>query len=769
MLKKHIPTATYRIQFNADFPLKNAFKLIGYLNNLGISDIYSSPLTKAAPGSKHGYDVIDPTKLNPEICDFKILKQFADLLHQKKMALLLDFVPNHMAASNHNRWWRDVVKKAKASPYAHYFDINWRIKDKLSYRRFFDINELVCLRIEDQKVFNQVHTLVKKLISENIIDGLRIDHIDGLLDPGAYLSYLKKSIQKIIRKDLYVIVEKILAADETIPPQWGIEGTTGYDFLDAVNGLFIDKNGYDFLVKDYKKFTGLKNCWIDVRYQSKKQVINELFQEELQKLVESFKKIIARSSNRQADHFKTLLTEVSAILPVYRTYVRNFVVRQSDCQYLIKTCIQTKKKIGAESSEALLLLKKILTMKHNFQSRKNLKWIMNWQQFTGPVMAKGFEDTACYRYNPLISLNEVGSDPRMEKNYGDPKILHKFLKSRQRCNPYSLNATSTHDTKRSEDVRMRLNVLSELAEEWVLLVKNWSQIVQPLKIPLAGMLVPDANLEILLYQSLLGAWPITKERVSSFAIKAVREAKIYSSWNNPNTNYETALLFFIDALIQNRDFIDSFLPFQKKIAFHGALNSLGEVLIKITAPGIPDFYQGTESWSFTLVDPDNRSPVEFSKNRQLLSKLVAIGFDNQELLAALCKNWPDGNIKLFLTQKSLQFRRDHLPIFQLGQYIPLAAIGIQQQNVFSFCRVYQSRWILIAIPRFTTRLCSKAQFPLGKKVWRDTQLILPKNAPRHWRSIFTDAQVTANENNDLLILDVHPLLASFPVAFFKSE
>jgi (1->4)-alpha-D-glucan 1-alpha-D-glucosylmutase len=769
MLKKHIPVATYRIQFNADFPLKSAFDTIGYLRKLGISDIYSSPLTKAAPGSQHGYDVIDPTRLNPEICDFKGLKQFTNLLHQNNMALLMDFVPNHMSASNHNKWWRDVIKNGKNSPYAGYFDINWQVKNKISYRRFFDINELVCLRMEDKTVFKAVHSLIWKLISKDMIDGLRIDHIDGLLDPAAYLVGLKKNIQKIIGQDFYVIVEKILANDESIRPQWRIEGTTGYDFLNAVNAIFVDKNGYQYLVDDYKRFTGVECPWSEVRRQSKKQVIKELFQEEMEKLLDSLKIIMDKSNRWQAEEFKIMVEEISAILPLYRTYIHDFVISLADHKYLIKTFIEAKKKIGNAHSQALLMIKKIFNMKKDFRSKKTLKWIMRWQQFTGPVMAKGFEDTACYVYNPLISLNEVGSDPQMEKNYGETEVLHKFLKNRQRSTPYSLNATSTHDTKRSEDVRMRLNVLSELAEEWISHLKNWSRLVQPLKVQLEQTIVPDPNFEILLYQSLLGAWPISSERVKGFSIKAAREAKVNTSWKSPNLNYETALLFFMDSLLKNDIFLNAFLPFQKKIAFHGALNSLSEVLIKIAAPGVPDFYQGTEIWNYSLVDPDNRHSVDFSKIRRQLENLLANSAADREILTTLCKNWSDGNIKLFLIQKLLQFRQNNSAIFQAGRYIPVQADGAHKLNVYSFCRVHDGRWILVAVPRFTTRLCTQGKFPIGEAIWQDTQIILPKNAPKRWSNVLSNERLEAEESLGQPALKMQALLSSFPVGFYSSD
>ena len=758
----HIPTSTYRLQFNVDFQLKQASYILPYLSNLGISDIYSSPLTCAIPGSQHGYDVINPRLLNPEIGHFKNLKKFVESLHRHHLSLLLDFVPNHMAADPLNKWWKDVLKKGNRSLYSKFFDIHWRDKKNFFYRRFFDINELVCLRIEDPTVFNAVHSLVWNLIVIKLIDGLRIDHIDGLHDPTIYLSKLNKKIHKLTGHPIYLIVEKILGFDERMPPQWSVDGTTGYEFLNAVNAIYIDKKNYKTLVDNYHIFTGLDYRWSEIRYRSKKQVIQTLFQAETDRLVDSLIKIakqdqVASQCFRQ--DFKVIIEEFTALFPIYRTYINSKNIHKDDQKYLKKTIQLIKKRLGSQYRIARLFFEKIILLKFpskSSQFKKSLTWIMEWQQYSGPIMAKGFEDTACYVYNPLISLNEVGSDPNMEKNYGNIHVFHQFLKKRQRLTPHSLNATSTHDTKRSEDVRARVNILSELADEWILHLKKWSKQLQ----------APDPNTEILLYQTLLGAWPISIERIKSFMIKAVREAKTNTSWQEPNHNYEKAVLFFIDSAFSNKEFFNSFLSFQKKMALHGALNSLSQLLIKMTAPGVPDFYQGCELWNLNLVDPDNREPVDFSVPELFLNQFLKATPHSAEILKDLCRHWSDGRIKLFLTYLTLQFRRENSLIFQHGRYIPIQAAGQHKLCLFSFCRYFHKNWLITVVPRMTTRLTRSLKFPIGENIWGNTELILPKTLPLHWKNIYTNEIISRNKNNKL---PMNSVFKKFPVALLIAE
>ncbi len=368
----HIPVSTYRLQFNAKFPLKNAIALIPYFSKLGISDIYSSPITRAIPGSQHGYDVINPTRLNPEICNLNHLTKFSHLLHRSHMSLLMDFVPNHMAASNKNKWWQDVLRKGRSSPYAHFFDINWRNKKNFTYRRFFDINELVCLRVEDNTVFNEIHSLIWTLIKKKIIDGLRIDHIDGLYNPTVYLNHLNNKTSKLNKAKFYILVEKILAYDERLPPQWPIEGTTGYDFLDAVNAIFVDKSGYQHLVENYKVFTGLNYRWPEIRYQSKKQVIEELFQSETNQLVNSIIKMAKLDPSASQCHrqdFKLVIEELTAALPLYRTYINSSILHKDDKKYLHQAVRLARKKLGKNGLLARQFVEKVLFLK--IPSRKS--------------------------------------------------------------------------------------------------------------------------------------------------------------------------------------------------------------------------------------------------------------------------------------------------------------------------------------------------------------------------------------------------------------
>ncbi len=733
------PLATYRLQLNHLFPLREATKWISYWHSLGISDLYASPLTSAQPGSLHGYDVINPNKINPEIGSKADLNSFSKTLHQHQMGLLFDFVPNHMSTASENAWWQDVLRKGRKSKFYRYFDLNWRLNPKFPYRRFFDINELVSLRVEDPAVFDAIHHLVFSLIRSDIITGLRIDHIDGLFAPKDYLLKLQTQISKIIGEKFYIVVEKILAYNETIPLNWPVCGTTGYDFLNRVNTVFVHKKGYEELKLAYQAITGKKQSWELTRYQNKKAVIRQIFNDETKKLALDLQEVMLILAKTKLDLsvLEEAIIEVTANLGVYRTYIEN------------------PPNISAKQKTAWI------------------NWVMHWQQYTGPVMAKGYEDTTSYIYLPLLSLAEVGSDVVMEKTLGNVHCLHDFFIKRQLHWPYSLNASSTHDTKRSEDVRARINVLSEIPQEWVSRVRIWKQILDPLKKIINGEPVPDNNLEFFIYQSLLGVWPTSSkysksrlcQRMKNMIVKAAREAKIYTSWQCPTQDYESALVYFIDILFREYKFMNIFLPFQAKIAFHGILNSLSQLVAKITAPGIPDFYQGTELWNFLLVDPDNRQVVDF---RNYQKCLLGIWGGKQQstgkLLDRICKNWRNGRIKMYVMLKALIFRQQFFKVFQEGAYIPLKVSGKCHNCVFAYARFLANTWIIVVIVRFTTFLVDSGQFPHGQEIWGKTSIVLPKNAPTCFRNIFTEEVLTAFPGRDCNKILLSTIFNQFPVA-----
>lgn len=765
MISKIIPIATYRIQFNRNFKLLQGQNILEYLHQLGISDIYSSPLFAAEPNSAHGYDVINPSKLNPEITNEPQLRKFAAQLKQYKMRLLLDIVPNHMSASKHNRWWQDVLKHRQKSPFAKIFDINWK---NFSYRRFFDINELVCLRMERVAAFNIVHQYLFKLIKARLVQALRVDHIDGIYDPYQYLQKLQLKTRALLNNQPYLVVEKILGHNETLPSYWPVSGTTGYDFLNAVNALFIDATGYEKLLAFYKKSTGRFLTWWEVYYQSKRKVIDELFAQETDKLTKDLMRIIQylpeyRGINAQL--LRQTLIELTACLAVYRTYINPVSKNHSDLLYLNQALNKASKTLISKCHPIIQFFKKLFSeqLTDNPHLKKLcLHWIMQWQQFTGPVMAKGFEDTTCYDFNPLISLNEVGSSMSIAQALGKKSAFHFFIKRRQKYFPHSLNASSTHDTKHSEDMRARINVLSELTVEWQMHFKAWQKISQPFKKIVNGVSLPDANTEFLLYQSLLGAWPINFNRIKIFLIKAIREAKINSTWSAPNELAEQAILSFTRRLLKSAAFLESFIPFQRKLNFFGMLNSLSETLLKITLPGVPDFYQGCENWNYSLVDPDNRRPISFYKNSLQLHKISDKKFS---------KNFPIELSKLFLIHTVLQFRTQHPLLFSKGKYIPLEVLGKDQNSIIAFARVYEGQWVIVVASRFLTKHIKIAATmnQWSSNHWHNTYVVLPKSKIDNWREILSAQVIVTKFKQRQFVLSVAEILKNYPVALLSMQ
>ncbi len=757
MVSRRIPVATYRLQFNQQFRFEDAKALVPYLHRLGISDLYASPIFKARPGSSHGYDVTDPTSLNPELGTETDFESLVQELKAHKMGLLLDIVPNHMAASPDNSWWTDVQKNGISSPFAAYFDIDWETSgEQLKYRRFFDINELVGIRVEIPQVFEATHSLILRLVREGKVTGLRIDHIDGLYDPLAYLQRLQNHIApetKDNRAELYIIVEKILADGEELPGEWPVSGTTGYDFLNTVNAIFIDAEGLQALGESYSQFIGSPTVFGDIVYQKKKLVIERLFSVEIQALgCELFN--LAQQNQGTASFSRLELTgafiEITACLPVYRTYIRNDDVSAHDRFYLEQAFQNAGQRNPNTEKAALDFLKQILYLDFlpAFTGEQKEAWrhfVLKWQQLTGAIMAKGFEDTALYHYNRLVSLNEVGSNPG-SAGTSIEDFHHYNLKRRERWT-HTLNTTSTHDTKRSEDVRARINVLSEIPGDWQQHLLRWCQCNEPKKRKVKGLPIPEPNMEILLYQTMLGAWPLAeediprfKDRLKAYAIKTARESKEFTSWQPPDTEYEEALTTFLEDILHtsNTGFIEDFLLFEKQIAYYGAFNSLAQVLLKLTSPGVPDFYQGTELWEFSLVDPDNRRPVDFKRRTGLLEGLVQQESQGQHLLVnQLLECWEDSQIKLYVTYKTLNARRAAQTLFQNGDYIPLQSAGQGQEHICAFGRRLGDTWALTIVPRLLTGLVPIDNPPISRQVWGDGRLLLPEDAPEHWHNVFT--------------------------------
>ena len=945
-MASRVPAATYRLQFHHEFRFITAQALVPYLAALGISDLYASPLFRARRRSLHGYSVTNPLIINPELGSKVSFNALARNLKAQGMGLLLDIVPNHMAMSHDNPWWLDVLENGPASPFAVFFDVDWRppnpllegrvllpilgapyneilenqelwlgldagglavhyyehkfpldpktyrviltqgldafieswgpddptvstllnlitlaenlpprtvtskkklrernrqkdilkknlwvwyrdnpvakefidnnltlfngrkgkpdsfnlldqllnlqayrlahwrvAQDLINYRRFFSINDLVGLRVEDPQVFEASHGLLVDLARDGRITGLRIDHIDGLYDPQEYLERLQKTLAQATdapagQDPYFVVVEKILEHQENLPASWPVAGTTGYDFLTMVDGLFVDQQGLRRVREIYTRFCGYTVNLGDVVYDKKKLIMASLFGGEVENLGYYLALLGAQDRSARDISRKDLvraLFELTACLPVYRTYIRSFSITDHDREVLDLAFEDVRRRQPDLNPAALDFLRRVLFLDipstlTTEQKKEWLDFIMRWQQFTGPIMAKGQEDTAFYVYNPLISLNEVGSCFEAV----EPAAFHAFNRQRQEAWPCTLNATSTHDTKRSEDVRLRLHVLSEMPEEWEEGLKLWRAWNQGHKQEVNGLKVPDASEEILLYQTILGAWPLDpeefpafKNRLREYLIKAVREAKIHTRWISPNLEHEQALETFLEVILREGEdnaFLQDMQKFQTRLAFWGALNSLSQVLLKIASPGVPDFYQGTEIWNLSLVDPDNRRPVDFHQRSLLLNYLKKQENQNHPvLIQEILDQWETGALKLFITYKALNFRREHLDLFVHGDYLPLTAAGERESHLVALARRHESLWALAAAGRFFSRLAPPGEFPVGE-VWGETALLLPEAAPRQWHNIFTAEAVSAVSAPEGPALPLKQVLRDLPVA-----
>jgi len=918
-----IPRATYRLQFHSGFTFEDAASILIYLSQLGISDIYASPVFKARRGSPHGYDVVDPAQISPELGGEEALRRLVGQARAQGLGWIQDIVPNHMAYDAENQMLMDIFENGEDSPFFSFFDISWdhvyenmrgrvlapllgklyaealesgelrlgyderglhvryfervlplriesyvtflehdlkRLEEKLgagdadfmkllgaarlfktlaartgdtdqseqvrhtkkmlwalyngnpqvrqfvdenlahfngtageaesfealdrilseqryrlsfwkvaaeeiNYRRFFTVNELISLRVEDEAVFEATHALILRLLQEGVFDGLRIDHIDGLYDPSGYLARLREKAA-----GAYCVVEKILAPGEELPAFWDVQGTTGYDFLNAANGLLCRREAAKAFGRLYRAFTRCQNSYDELVAAEKRLIISKHLAGNIDNLAHHLKRISSRDRyGRDVTLYglRRALVEIMASFPVYRTYISHKATRPQDIFY-IRTAIETAQRRLPGYAHEIDFIEKFLTLR--FPERLGWEdkeeWIgfaMNFQQYTGPLMAKGFEDTVLYVYNPLIALNEVGADP---ERFGlDAGAFHAFQQHRQAVHPHSLNATATHDTKRGEDARARLNVLSEMPAAWEERIKRWSKMNKKKKAKAGGPIAPDANDEYFFYQALLGAFPFGgadaafAERLGAFAVKAVREAKRHTAWIKPDEAYEEACVGFVKALLEDREgFLKDFLPFQRTVAFYGVINSLSQVLLKAASPGVPDFYQGTELWDFSFVDPDNRRPVDYGARLKVLAGIrERVLKDTAGLAQELLARKEDGAVKLFTVYQLLQARRRHPGLFEKGDYAPLAAAGEKADHAFAFLRRHEDQALVAVLPRFPVALVEEGTLPLGAGVWKETRLEgVPAGA---WQDALTGRVLESAGT-----LPLAEVLASFPVA-----
>lgn len=971
------PQATYRVQMHADFTFADAQKILPYLHELGISDLYTSPIFEARPGSQHGYDVARHDRLNPELGGEAGFNNLSSALRDADMGLLLDIVPNHMGVGNDSAWWQDVLENGRASEHANFFDIDWdplkqdmrgklllpilgnqygeeledkkiqlgfedgrarihyydhsfpvaprmlpmlfpegddaknhvpewfrdlmkelthipphdttdpnlaaqrreQLKDlrprlrsallapemqpilkraaddingiqgdpksfdqlhsllelqpyrlaywrvsseEINYRRFFDVNDLVGLRMEDPSAFAQTHCLVRKLLAKGQVTGLRIDHCDGMFNPRQYLIRLQllyiasqcsgetatgplspAGIELFIRDTLrhydwslsegplYTVVEKILEPREALPREWPVRGTSGYDFLHLANHVFIQPQNESRFTTFYAKVLGRQVEPDELIYHSKVQVMRTSLSSEVYVLTNLLNHIA--SGDRKARDFTesildTVIRETIAYFPVYRTYIDDRgQYTERDITFIAQAIWRAKYRNPNVDGSAFEFLQNTLLLgeKNDERYQSRLYFALKFQQLTGPVMAKGVEDTAFYVYTRFLSSNEVGSSM---KSFGiSTDLFHATNQDRLQRSPDSMLGTSTHDTKRSEDVRNRLNVLSEMPTQWSSIVRRWMRMNARHKVKLAdGRMAPDANEEYLIYQTIVGAWPWQMEtledrnqfleRLKQYCAKAFSEAKVNLSWINPNPAYLDAVNSFLSAIlvpqgrIRETRFVETLNAFLPTLQMFGAINSLSQLLLKIASPGVPDFYQGTDLWDLSLVDPDNRRPVDYTRREQILADLRAkdASEGSATLCAELLNTLSDGRIKLWTMHRALTIRRDLHPLFREGDYIPLNIELEKQLHAIAFLR--QDRItktsVLVVVPRFACSLMqAKPHLPLADG-WGKAMLSLPDQTPAIFKNEFTGEEIHADKAGRLNLRDI---FAEFPVAMLTSK
>src|SRR5213596_1515637 len=635
----------------------------------------------------------------------------------------------------------------------------WRVAaEEINYRRFFDVNDLAAIRAELPKVFDAVHRLVLELVSTGAVTGLRIDHPDGLYLPREYFVKLQqrsaKALGTALPRDgraIYMVAEKILTGSEALRKDWSVHGTTGYDFANLATQLLVESSAETAITKTFHRFVGHSVPFGHLLY-AKKLLVMKLA---LANDVDVLGNLLDRLSERNRwyrdftlEALSRAVRETIACFPVYRTYVEpGQPVSEEDRQIVERAISAAKRRNPAMEDSIFNFLRDVLLLRSpqdlDADGRAaHAQFVLKLQQTTGPVMAKGLEDTLFYIYNRLPALNEVGGEPHQFGLSID--AFHECNLDRQRNWPATLLATSTHDTKRSEDVRARMVAISELPELWRRSLQRWRLANRRWKRIINEAEAPDGNEEYLLYQTLLGTWPVQPsgvpeaiataeyiERIQAYMGKALHEAKINTSWIQPNEEWDAAMRDFIGKILDSSSrnkFVPAFLPVVQEIAWLGVINSLSQTLLKLTSPGVPDIYQGNEIWDYSLVDPDNRQPVDYRPRRAMLEALPASTPDE------LMRNWPDGRIKMFLTQRLLQFRREHVGLFQRGEYLPLGASGTFAECCVSFARRLGDQWIVVIAPRLSSRI----GFPPIAERWKDTMLEFPETLSlEHAHNLFT--------------------------------
>lgn len=917
------PRATARLQFHAGFTLDDATALVNYFADLGVSHIYASPLTRSRPGSLHGYDVIDPSVINPELGGEAALESLVRALRERQMGLILDIVPNHMAVSDANPWWRSVLEWGISSPYADYFDIRWHSRnplldgrllapflgrdyaqvlhdgelklnfdalsgtfsvayfdnhfpltppsysdilhssddarlnqlavrfaalegyrhapdragelctelahlcgssanldlvhqamaafepnegrsdgrmhellerqhyrlanwrtaaDEINWRRFFDINELVCLRIESHEVFEAAHAKIFDLVGRGLIDGLRIDHVDGLADPRGYCRKLRRRIDTLTSHATQgsrfpIYVEKILGDGEVLAEDWDTDGTTGYEFMNQISLQQHEAEGAAPLQRLWASETGRTTDFLQEAYDARRLVLTHSLAADFESVAQGLMGL-ARSNIKTRDltlnGIRRVLLELIANYTVYRTYAASCGRSEQDRKYFQQAMLAASNRLPPADRAILEHLdrwlggEKLKEVPPGSERRLRQRVLRRFHQLTSPTAAKAVEDTAFYRYGVLLSRNDVGFDPQ---HFCAPIVeFHRANVIRGLDYPLSLLTTATHDHKRGEDTRARMAVISERAAWYIDKVRHWQQLAAPLRSVLAGISAPSPADELMLYQTLLASWPLGLasadhdglqayyDRLVGWQQKALREAKLISSWNAPDSAYERACRKFLCALLLNPEhqmLRSEIAEAAGTLAPAGALNSLAQCMLRLTVPGVPDLYQGAEFWDYSLVDPDNRRPVDYAARQSALKDQPPVG--------QLLDNWRDGRIKQWLIAEVLNWRREHPAVFRQGNYQPLETSGDQAGKLCAFAREYEGQAIIVVVPLRVAPLLGDTPQPLvPAERWGNTRVVLPPHM-QDWalENLLSGEAVQFREGR----IAASEVLAHFPVGF----
>jgi (1->4)-alpha-D-glucan 1-alpha-D-glucosylmutase len=798
------PRATARLQFHPGFTLTDGTAVVPYLADLGISHLYASPLFAARRGSPHGYDVVDYGAINPELGGRAGLEQLVGALHRHGMGLVLDIVPNHMAAdAAENLWWRDVLARGRASPYAAFFDIDWsppepwlrgkvllpilgrpyaealaageiRIDreaaggtgevayfdhrfplaigtteagephavleaqhyrlawwrtagDAINWRRFFDINGLIALRAERREVFGATHALVCELFAAGMIDGVRVDHVDGLADPGAYCRRLRRALSRIGGRRPYIVVEKILAPDEVLPADWAVDGTTGYDFMAEVGGVLHDPAGEAPLSRLWARLTNSAASFAAIERDARAELLRRLFAADAARAVRALAETAPAARDLPPAAAGRAVAAVASHFPAYRLYP------DGETGLLEQTLAAVAPDLVRADRPWLEYLRQMLAAPARGRQRRAQ---IRFQLLSAPLAAKAVEDTAFYRYGRLLSRNEVGTSPGLFALSSE--AFHTAMTARQKRFPHAMLATATHDHKRGEDVRARLAVLSEIPTAWAALVESWMRRNEARRQILADGPAPGPADELMLYQTLVGAWPAQLKaadeagvgafaaRVAHWQEKALREAKERTDWAEPDAAYESACRDFLKDMLADPGLRQEMAGFAARIGPAGAVNGLAQTMLRLGVPGVPDLYQGTEFWDESLVDPDNRRAVDFTARQEALDRMAPLG----ELL----RSWRNGHIKQALIARMLALRARLPKLFAAGSYRPLDLAGPRVGHAVAFLREDGAARLLIAVTRRAVTLLGTAEAPMiDSAVWEGTVLPAPLMGP--WRNV----------------------------------